>query len=184
MAKELSGRERREIIIKLMQESGRPISGAALGRDTGVSRQVVVQDIALLRTEGYNILSTPKGYIIDSSKESGCRRTIKVCHTNEQIEDELQTIVDYGGKVIDVMVNHKVYGKVKADLEIKNRRDVKKFCDDLKSGKSTPLLNVTSGYHFHTITAESEEILDEIEAELAKKGYIAELMPYEGCLTT
>ncbi|MBO5524321.1 MAG: DNA-binding transcriptional regulator, partial [Roseburia sp.] len=106
-------------------------------------------------------------------------RVIKVCHTNEQVEDELTTIVDLGGSVANVMVNHRVYGMLDAPLEIKNRRDVAKFVNDLKTGKSTSLLNVTSGYHFHKISAESEEILDEIEEALRQKNYLAELLPYE-----
>ena len=97
----------------------------------------------------------------------------------EQVEDELTTIVDLGGCVVNVMVNHRVYGKLNAPLNIKSRRDVQSFINDLKTGKSTPLLNVTSGYHFHKINAESEEVLDEIEEALNRKGYLAQLLPYE-----
>lgn len=136
----------------------------ALGRETGVSRQVVVQDIALLRTMGYPILSTASGYVLNESKHAS--RLFKVCHTNEQTEDELVTIVDLGGTVVDVMVNHRVYGKMSAPLNIKNRRDVQLFMNNIKTGKSTPLMNVTSGYHFHHVCAEQEEILDEIEEAL------------------
>ena len=161
----------------MMRETDRPVSGTALGKKTGVSRQVVVQDIALLRTEGYPIVSTARGYIIDEPKEV-CR-VIKVFHTNEQVEDELTTIIDLGGCVVNVMVNHRVYGKLDAPLEIKNRRDIARFVNDLNTGKSTPLLNVTSGYHFHKISAESEEVLDEIEEALRQKNYLAELLPYE-----
>ena len=57
---ELTGEQRRKKIIELMQETDTPLSGTALGRITGVSRRVVVQDIALLRTEGYRILATPQ----------------------------------------------------------------------------------------------------------------------------
>ena len=104
---------------------------------------------------------------------------IKVYHTDEQVEDELTTIVDLGGSILNVVVNHKAYGKLEASLNIRNRRDVQKFVSDLKTGKSTPLLNVTSGYHFHKIAAESEEILDEIEDALRDKSFLAELLPYE-----
>lgn len=173
----MTGKERRQMLLNLMKESDMPLSGTALGSKTGVSRQVVVQDIALLRMEGYPIVSTARGYYIKEAE--GFTRNIKVCHTNEQVEDELTAIVDMGGTVLDVMVNHRVYGKVTAQLNIKNRRDVQKFVENLKTGKSTPLLNVTSGYHFHKIGAESEEILDEIEEMLRQKGYIAELLPYE-----
>ena len=144
MEKEMTGADRRKKLIFLMRESEQPLSGTQLGQVTGVSRQVVVQDIALLRTEGYPIVSTAKGYLLNEPKCA--TRVLKVCHTNEQVEEELTTIVDLGGTVLNVMV---------------------------------PLLNVTSGYHFHKISAESEEVLDEIEHALQKKGFLAEVMPYE-----
>ena len=77
------------------------------------------------------------------------------------------------------MINHRVYGKVTAPLNIKNRRDIQIFMNDIESGKSAPLMNVTSGYHFHRVSAEQEEILDEIEEALREKHYLTELMPYE-----
>lgn len=166
--------------MSLMRQSQSPISGSALGRKTGVSRQVVVQDIALLRTEGHPILSTTKGYCLGGAVQDPCARTFKVCHTSEQVEEELTTIVDFGGKVLDVTVNHRTYGKMTAPLNIKSRRDVQAFVENMKSGKSKPLLNVTTGYHFHTITADSEAALDEIEDALRQKEYLAEPLPYEG----
>lgn len=177
MEKTMSGAERRNLLLKLLRQTQKPMSGGALGKEAGVSRQVVVQDIALLRTKGYDIVSTARGYIIDEPK--GISRVIKVHHTNEQVEDELLTIVDLGGEIIDVTVNHRVYGKLSAMLNIKSRRDVHLFMEDLRTGKSFPLMNVTSGYHFHKICAESEEILDEIESELEKKGFLAEVLAYE-----
>ncbi|MDE7478061.1 MAG: transcription repressor NadR [Lachnospiraceae bacterium] len=179
MEKELTGAERRKLLLSMVRQSQVPISGNALGKKTGVSRQVVVQDIALLRTEGYPIMSTPRGYYLKQAEQSGCVRIFKVCHTDEQVEDELNAIVDLGGTVLDVMVNHRVYGKMTAALNIKSRRDVRVFAENIRSGKSTPLLNVTSGYHFHTVSADSETILDEIEEMLCQKGYLAELLPYE-----
>jgi transcriptional regulator of NAD metabolism len=177
MEKEMTGAERRKALLAMMRETEKPLSGTALGKRTGVSRQVVVQDMALLRTEGYPIISTARGYLMEASK--GCTRLFKVCHTNEQVEDELTTIVDLGGTVVNVMVNHRIYGKLDAQLNIKNRRDVAKFLDDINTGKSTPLLNVTSGYHFHLVSAETEDVLDEIEEALREKNYLTELLPYE-----
>lgn len=173
----MNGAERRKKIIALMRESLAPLSGGALGNMTGVSRQVVVQDIALLRTEGYEIIATARGYILDEPKQA--TRLFKTCHTDEQTEEELTTIVDLGGCVIDVMVNHRVYGKMAAPLNIRNRRDVQLFMNQLKTGKSTPLMHVTSGFHFHRVSAESEEILDEIEMALREKSLLAEILPYE-----
>ena len=174
---ELNGDQRRKKILELMEESKTPLSGTALGKVTGVSRQVVVQDIALLRTEGYPILATTRGYLLD--QPSGVTRLIKVCHTNEQTEEELNIVVDHGGCVVDVMVNHRAYGKLSAPLNIKNRRDVQVFMENIRTGKSTPLLNITSGYHFHHISAERTEILDEIQAQLQARGFLAEILPYE-----
>ena len=177
MDRVLTGAQRRKRIVKLMKESTRPLSGGTLGKETGVSRQVVVQDIALLRTEGYPIMATARGYILNAEKQAV--RLFKTHHSNEQLGDELETIIDLGGCVMDVMVNHRVYGKMSATLNIKNRRDIQLLLHDLATGKSTPLMAVTSGYHFHHVSAESEEILDEIEESLRNKQYLTELFPYE-----
>lgn len=177
MAMEMNGAQRRKKILELMRDAKAPISGGALGKATGVSRQVIVQDIALLRTEGHPILATPRGYLLDQPQEAV--RLFKVCHSNEQTEEELITVVDLGGCVLDVMVNHRAYGKVSASLNIRSRRDVQVFMEQIRTGKSVPLLNITSGYHFHHISAPSEEILDEIEDALRKKQFLAEFLPYE-----
>lgn len=83
-------------------------------------------------------------------------------------------IIDLGGIVENVFVNHKIYGKIQADMNIRCRRDIKEFIAGIKSGKSTLLKNVTSDYHYHTVTAEEERILDDVEVELAKRGYLVE----------
>ena len=173
----MTGAERRKKILTLMRSSNVPLSGGALGTATGVSRQVVVQDIALLRTEGHDIIATARGYLLNEPQQN--MRLFKVCHDENRTEEELTTIVDLGGCVVDVMVNHRVYGKMSAPLNIKNRRDVQTFMNHLKTGKSTPLLKVTSGYHFHRVSAESEEILDEIEEALRQKDFLTEVFPYE-----
>ncbi len=173
----MTGAERRKKILTLMRTSKVPLSGGALGTATGVSRQVVVQDIALLRTEGHDILATARGYLLNEPQQN--MRLFKVCHDENRTEEELTTIVDLGGCVVDVMVNHRVYGKMSAPLNIKNRRDVQTFMNHLKTGKSTPLLKVTSGYHFHRVSAEQEEILDEIEEVLRQKDFLTEVFPYE-----
>ena len=177
MVMEMSGAQRRQKILELMRESQKPLAGGFLGKTTGVSRQVVVQDIALLRAEGHPIVSTARGYVLE--KSSQCTRLFKVCHTTEQTEEELTTIVDLGGCVNDVMVNHRAYGKISAPINIRSRRDVQVFMEQIRTGKSVPLLNVTSGYHFHHISAESEEILDEIEEALRQKHFLAKFLPYE-----
>ena len=174
----MTGVQRRKKILEMLGQSSTPLSGGALGRAVGVSRQVVVQDIALLRTEGHESISTARGYILPA-EEKCVSRKFKVYHTDERMEEELDTIVDLGGAVQDVMVNHRTYGKVSAELQIRSRRDVQNFLEQIRSGKSMPLLRITSGYHFHTVNAESEEIMDEIEEALRAKGFLADVLPYE-----
>ena len=178
----MGGNERRAHIVERLRGNDAPVSGTELARAAGVSRQVIVQDIALLRADGRDIVATNRGYVL---REAGAAvqavptRLIKVHHTVEQLEDELTTIVDLGGTALNVMVNHRAYGPITANLDIRSRRDVARYLDSIRSGKSTPLMTVTSGYHFHRIAADSEEVLDEIEAALASKGYLAEVLPYE-----
>ena len=177
MEPEYLGKDRREKILDLIRNTEAPLSGSALGKATGVSRQVIVQDIALLRTEGYRILATPRGYLMENPPEK--IRLFKACHTEEQTEQELCTIVDLGGTVVDVVVNHRTYGKISAPLNIRSRRDVQAFMEKIRTGKSSLLMNVTSGYHFHHVSAETEEILDEIQEKLEKMGFLAQVLPYE-----
>lgn len=119
----MTNSSRRSEIIKILQESKTPQSGTALGEALGVSRQIIVQDIALLRTSGYDILSTNRGYILNESNTNP-RRLVKVRHGSDRIEEELNLVVDLGGCVEDVLVNHRTYAKIEAPLNVKNRRDV------------------------------------------------------------
>lgn len=174
----MTGQERRAEIMSILSKSARPLSGAALGKQLGVSRQVVVQDIALLREAGADITATNRGYVV-GAVDARPKRLFKVHHTIEQTGDELNLMVDHGCVVENVIVNHRTYGRVSADLGFANRRDVARFLDELASGASTPLMNITSGYHFHEVSADAEEVLDELEAALAEAGFLAELTAYE-----
>ena len=164
--------QRRKQLFSLLSHSRTPISGTALAQQLQVSRQVIVQDIALIRASGYDIISTNRGYILNTVKSA--RRVYKVQHTDEQLEDELCAIVDLGGFVKNVMVNHRVYGRIEVELNVGSRRRAAEFMDDIRNGKSSPLKNITSDYHYHTVTADKEEILDLIEDMLREKGYLVE----------
>lgn len=166
----MNGQDRRDKILNAMASSESPLSGSALAKEFDVSRQVIVQDIALLRAAGHNITSTNRGYTLADIIYAV--RVFKVSHTDEQVEEELNTVVDLGGIVRDVFVNHKVYGRLRVDMNIKCRMDVQKFVYGIKSGKSRPLKNLTSNYHYHTISADAEKTLDEIEQALDEKGFI------------
>lgn len=168
----MSGEERRKQILHYLSHSGQPVSGKDLAQEFGVSRQIIVQDIALLRSAQIHIISTNRGYLVPPSGTAGIQRIFKCFHSDEQTGDELNCIVDQGGVIDNVFVNHKIYGRIQADMNIRSRRDVKKFLDRIRSGKSSLLKNITSDYHYHTISAETGEILDDIEKELSKRGYL------------
>ena len=173
----MTGTERRNNIIKLLSDSDTALSGTSLAKSLGVSRQVIVQDIALLRANGYDIFSTNLGYLLQ--KNNLCERVFKVYHTNDEEQEALDLVIDLGGIVKDVFVYHKVYGVVRADMNIRSRKDIRTYIDQLNSGKSSSLLNITSGYHYHTIQADSEETLDQIFEALQKRGFLAPLQDYE-----
>ena len=167
----MKAQERRKTIINILLSEDRPIPGGELSEKCGVSRQIIVQDIAVLKGQGFDILSTHNGYLVQKSPFKD--RVFKVKHSTDQTEDELSTIVELGGTVVDVFVWHKVYGKMVAPLNIFSSMHVKQFIEGVRSGKSTELMNITGGYHYHTVRAESEEILKKIGEVLDKKGYIA-----------
>ena len=173
----MNGEKRRKDIVHILEKSTSAISGEKLAEFFDVSRQVIVQDIALLRAGEYEILSTNRGYML--SRKAGARRIFKVHHSDGQIEEELNLIVDNGGRLWDVFVYHKVYGLIKADLLIKSRVDVRNYMNDISTGKSSPLKNVTAGYHYHTITADDEKTLDMIWEKMQAAGFLAERKGYE-----
>nr|WP_089982719.1 transcription repressor NadR [Clostridium sp. C105KSO13] len=169
----MTGLERREAIINQIKSSTVPISGSTLAKEYEVSRQVIVQDIALIRASGYDILSTNRGYVLHMPHVA--YRIFKVHHTDEELEQELCSIVDLGGCVANVMINHRVYGHLEAELNINSRRKVMEFLEDIRRGKSSPLKNITSNYHYHRVEAENEETLDMIEEMLRRKGYLVHM---------
>lgn len=168
----VEGNKRREQLVKLLSEATEPVSGSELSRLLGVSRQVIVQDIALLRASDINIFSTTKGYLIYHTDQLRVKRTFRVKHSTEQIEDELCTIVDNGGKILDVQVKHEIYGEIGTALVIRNRQDVYDFVNKVNEHKIVPLKELTDNVHQHTIEAEAEATLDRIEKALKDKGYL------------
>ena len=174
----MSGEERRKQLLEILTASKRPVAGSILARQLQVSRQVIVQDIALLRANGRDILSASRGYLMLPAEQEKSR-VFKVLHSDEKTEEELTLIVDLGGKVRDVFIYHRVYGVVRADMKIQSRRDIRIFMENIRSGKSSLLKNVTSGYHYHTITAEDAQTLDAIQKELADRGMLAQLQEDE-----
>jgi len=162
--------QRQEDIIKILRSSREPVSGTALAEVFQVSRQSIVQDIALLKAAHYNIISTNKGYIIVAPPP--WEKVFKVYHNHEQISDELYTIIDAGGFVKDVFIIHDIYGKIEVDLFLATREDVDRFVIGLEEKKTSPLMKLTDKYHYHTVEASSDRILQLVEKSLQEKRYL------------
>lgn len=166
----MNGEERRKVMLDCIRKSNAPLSGSRLAELFGISRQVVVQDIALLRAADCEIISTNRGYLCTSGQR--VRRIFEVKHTEKEIAEELYAIVDCGGTVEDIFIRHEVYGELRAEMHLSSRRQVKEFLGEIQNGGSAPLSHITSGHHYHTILAESEDVLDSIEEELKELGYL------------
>ena len=164
-------KERRREMAALLAATKEPITGDMLAARFHVSRQIIVKDIAALKEQGFEIYPTHYGYLLKKSPLA--ERVFQLKHTTGQTEEELSTIIEAGGTIVDVFVNHRVYGKISAPLHVFSKEHVKQFIQNLNEEKSLELMNITGGLHCHTVRAESEEILDKIEQELTKKGFIA-----------
>lgn len=166
--------ERREQILYILNTKDEPITGSDLAKKFNVSRQVIVQDIAVLRAKGINIMATSNGYYI--SKRNEDNRNIKtiVCKHEgyDSIEKELTIIIDMGGKVLDVIIDHPVYGEIRCPLMINSRYDLEKFVKKVKEVKAEPLAVLTGGEHIHTIEVPNDEVYDIILNKLNNIGFL------------
>ncbi len=155
----MSGEKRRAYIIKKLKESERPITGKILATETGVSRQVIVTDMALLKTANEPIIPTNRGYLYmdNDSSESLYRKVIICQHTPENVQKELEIIVDCGVTVVDVIVEHPFYGELTGSLMVQSRFDVEQFMTVILEQEAALLSALTDGVHLHTIEADSKE---------------------------
>lgn len=165
--------DRKEKIIQEIQKNQKPISASKLATLYGVSRQIIVGDVALLRASGYNIIATPRGYVLDEQNNE-LTHTIAVKHQKEDLGDELYTIVDMGGDIIDVIVEHPIYGQLTGKLHISSRYDVDQFLKKVNNNEANPLSQLTNGLHLHTIRCPDEQTYQRILKALEEKGYLFE----------
>ena len=168
--------DRRKEIMNLLKHSQEPIKGTDIAKKLKVSRQVIVQDIAILRAEGSDVMATSSGYLIHSyNKEGRILKSLITQHFNiEQAKEELMVMIDNGATVIDVVVSHPVYGDVKGFLNLNCKAQLDKFVEKVKSGKVEFLSSLTKGIHIHTLEVSSEESFMKIKSQLKEKGYLVE----------
>ncbi len=149
------------------------LKGSELAKIFDVTRQVIVRDIAILRAEGNDIIATPNGYFLNTpEKNQKLRKVIATKHQKETIERELEIIIDNGGKVLDVIVEHPIYGEIKANLMLDNRADLASFVENTKKRNAKPLSSLTDGVHLHTIEGDTKEILERIVYKLDQEGLL------------
>ncbi|MDA9471426.1 transcription repressor NadR [Enterococcus sp. 5H] len=169
----MEGVKRREVILRELETATKPISASRFAKEFKVSRQIVVGDVALLRAQGTEILATARGYLLEINRDrQGIVFKIVCQHTLEQTEEELTTIVSLGGEIIDVIVEHPIYGDLTAGLHIKTAKDIDKFIKSYKQSSASLLASLTSGIHLHTIRCADEESAQRIKEALAKKGIL------------
>ena len=168
----MNSKARREYIKNLLTKNNSAYKGQFLAEELGVTRQVIVKDIAITRAEGVNIIATPEGYLIQNEKDNFVRRVIAVSHRRDDIYNELECIVKFGGVIEDVTVEHPLYGEIRAMLMIKTLVDIEEFTKKFKVSSVQPLTSLTKGIHVHTIKSDNEEIIERIIKELKEKRYL------------
>ncbi len=164
---------RRRVVARLIDAAAQPMSATALAVEMGVSRQVIVGDVALLRAEGCQIVSTARGYL-GGDKMLGGRFVGRLAcrHDDASTKSELYAMVDLGGHVLDVAVEHAIYGELTGQLGLMCRADVDDFCDRLSEKTSLPLSALTGGIHLHTLSCADRAAFERIKAELGRRGFL------------
>lgn len=167
-----AGDERRRRILAWMQRHPAPVSGNDLAERFAVSRQCVVQDVAILRAAGTEIVATPRGYRLPDASNAGHREILACDHPASRTEEELQILVDHGVKVLDVLVEHPLYGELRGSLMIESRADVQDFLARMRAKNASLLSSLTGGIHLHTVEARSPEVIARAKAKLGEKGFL------------
>ncbi len=169
----LTGEKRRKLISGELKRATSPISAAKLAELCGVTRQIIVADIALMRAGGTSIRSECRGYVLENKEISdGITKKIVCRHPKENVRDEFYTIVDNGGRVLNVEVEHSIYSTISAELSISSRYDADEFVRAVESTGATQLSDLTGGVHIHTISVPDEAALERIEARLQELGIL------------
>lgn len=173
--KKIAGEERRSLLLNWLQRENKPLTGNELAKKAGVSRQVIVGDITLLKARGVPIMATSQGYVyLTNQEETGYERIVACVHPPEKTEEELLLLVDLGVLVKDVKIEHPVYGDLTASIMVSNRKEVLRFSEKINETNAAYLSELTSGVHLHTISAKDEATLDEAEQTLQEAGLLLE----------
>lgn len=164
--------ERRDEIIRLLTESSDNITASELAGRFGVTRQIIVSDIAILRAQGHKIESAKSGYCIEKEKSSRVLESIVCRHSAEEVCDELYAVVDNGGYVMDVIVEHPIYGQLRGELNLRSRNDIDEFVRLVRVSGAAQLCDLTGGLHIHTISLPDKDAYEKIARRLREIGVL------------
>ena len=162
---------RREALAERLRGAEGPLSAAALARELNVSRQVIVGDVALLRAGGLDITATPRGYVLPRPP-SGVTCTFACRHRADQMAEELNAMVDQGCTVLDVIVEHPIYGQLTGPLRLSSRYDVAQFVARCRQEAAAPLSQLTEGVHLHTVLCPDREAADRVRGALERLDFL------------
>lgn len=170
----MTGDERRNLILRELQGADAPVSATQFAKECAVTRQIIVADIAILRAAGHAIRSEHRGYVLCKDAAQGLVKKIVCQHTKEQVLDEFYAIVDNGGKVLNVQVEHSIYGLISAELIIASRYDAEEFVGKVSKVGASQLADLTGGVHIHTISVPEEGAFQRIRKRLWELGILVE----------
>ena len=172
MGQTMTAEERRGEILRALEQAETPVSASALAKQLHVSRQAIVGDVAMLRALNSPIAATPRGYVLLPGESRGQTYTIACRHGRDLLQQELYAVVDNGGGLIDVIVDHAVYGQLTGKLHIFSRYDADAFDRKIRQPGAKPLCDLTGGIHLHTLRAADEATLDRVVQGLKDKGFL------------
>jgi len=166
---------RRKRVFEIINKDNAPVSASVLAKELSVSRQVIVGDIAILRAQGHEIIATARGYMVSAlvgqNQHVG---KMACCHNAENTKEELYIIVDLGATVVNVIVEHELYGEITGQLNIKTRDDVDIFVDKVKSSEAKLLSALTLGVHLHTIACRDKAHFEQVYHALENAGFLVQ----------
>ncbi len=168
----MTGEERRAAIMAMLDGRNQPLSAGNIAKEFDVTRQIIVSDIAILRASGARIRAEHRGYVLEGATSAGIVRRIVCRHNEDNLLDELYAVVDNGGVVVDVSVEHGLYGEITAHLGIASRYDADEFAKKCRASSSVQLASLTGGVHMHNISLPSDDCYNRIVNALAEKGIL------------
>ena len=160
--------------MEVLRESEEAVSATSLAKRFSVSRQIIVGDIALLRAASHEISATPRGYVLQKHRAEQPTRTIACRHDDQLLAQELYTVVDNGCGLLDVIVEHPLYGQISGSLQIFSRYDADAFLRKLEKNRANPLCALTNGVHLHTLSCPSQEAYERVLEGLREQGILFE----------